>query len=75
MQDSTQRKIVDVIAVLVVILSLPIVWLLAPQHKQGDVVVINCGISEISPDFTTEMREACRQARANNIQKDLQKPK
>lgn len=75
MQNLTQRKIVDVIAVLVVILSLPIVWLLAPRHKQGDVVVINCGISEISPDFTNEMREACRQARANNIQKDLQKPK
>jgi hypothetical protein len=75
MQNLTQRKIVDVIAVLVVILSLPIVWLLAPRHKQGDVIVINCSISEISPDFTTEMREACRQARANNIQKDLQKPK
>jgi len=27
-------------------------------------VVINCDISEISPDFTIEMREACRQARA-----------
>ena len=22
---------------------------------------INCGISEISPDFTTEMRQACRE--------------
>jgi len=75
MQDSTQRKIIDIIAVLLVIVSLPIVWLIAPRHKQGDVVVINCGISEISPDFTTEMREACRQARAQNIQKDIQKPK
>lgn len=25
---------------------------------------INCGLSEISPDFTNEMREACRQARS-----------
>jgi hypothetical protein len=33
--------------------------------KKGDVIVINCSISEISPDFTTEMREACRQARKN----------
>jgi hypothetical protein len=41
----------------------------------GHKVVINCDISEISPDFTTEMREACRQARANNFNKDLQKPK
>lgn len=38
-------------------------------------IVINCDISEISPDFTTEMREACRQARANRFDKDLQKPK
>ena len=75
MQDSTQRKIIDIIAVLLVVVSLPIVWLIAPRHKQGDVVVINCVISEISPDFTTEMREACRQARAQNIQKDVQKPK
>jgi hypothetical protein len=28
-------------------------------------VWINCGLSEISPDFTSEMREACRQARSN----------
>jgi len=26
---------------------------------------INCGLSEISPDFTDKMREACRQARSN----------
>lgn len=75
MQDSTQRKIVDVVAILIVILSLPVVWFFAPRHNQGDVVVINCSISEISPDFTTEMREACRQARIKNTQKDLQKPK
>jgi hypothetical protein len=55
------------------IISLFLVFNFMP--KKGDVVVINCGISEISPDFTTEMREACRQARAQNIQKDLQKPK
>lgn len=27
--------------------------------------VINCSIAEISPDFTTEMKEACRKARMN----------
>ena len=26
--------------------------------------VIDCSIAEISPDFTNEMREACRQARS-----------
>lgn len=29
-------------------------------------VWINCGLSEISPDFTSEMREACRQIRSNH---------
>lgn len=33
--------------------------------KKGDVVVINCDIAEISPDFTTEMRKICREARKN----------
>jgi hypothetical protein len=28
-------------------------------------VVINCSIAEISPDFTPEMREACRRHRIN----------
>jgi len=31
-----------------------------PHDRQ----IINCGIAEISPDFTTELREACRQARS-----------
>ena len=31
--------------------------------RKGEVVVIQCDIAEISPDFTTEMREACRKRR------------
>lgn len=31
--------------------------------KRGEVIVINCGISEISPDFTPKMREECRKLR------------
>jgi uncharacterized membrane protein YgaE (UPF0421/DUF939 family) len=74
MQDFTFRKNIE-LAVLVIgfLIAIPIVFLSLP--KKGDVIIINCSISEISPDFTIEMREACRQARANNIQKDLQKPK
>jgi len=40
-------------------------WLME-QPRHG-VVVINCSIAEISPDFTTEMREACRKARSGRI--------
>ena len=40
------------------ILLAPIVGTIQNRTK-----VINCAISEISPDFTQEMREACRKAR------------
>jgi hypothetical protein len=67
-----------VIEVSVVVIALTIMFgamYLAGGSATGRKVVINCDISEISPDFTTEMREACRQARANSFNKDLQKPK
>jgi steroid 5-alpha reductase family enzyme len=74
MQDSTFRKNIEVAIVAVsVFIAFAIVFCVAP--KRGDVIVINCTWSEISPDFTTEMREACRQARIKNIQNDVQKPK
>lgn len=62
MQDTTKRTYIELfvfsiallIAILIIVFTLP---------KKGDVIVINCSLSEISPDFTNEMREACRQAR------------
>jgi hypothetical protein len=62
-----------VVAIIAFVIALPILFLTLP--KKGDVIRIDCTWSEISPDFSNEMREACRQARANNNQKDLQKPK
>jgi steroid 5-alpha reductase family enzyme len=74
MQDSSLRKDIGIVIVAIAtFIAFAIVFLIAP--KRGEVVVINCTWSEISPDFTPQMKEACRQARANNIQKDLQKPK
>lgn len=43
--------------------------------KKGDVVVYNCSISEISPDYPPKVKEECRKLRAENFNKDLQKPK
>lgn len=31
------------------------------EHQRG--IWVNCGLTEISPDYTNDMREACRQAR------------
>lgn len=40
-------------------------WL-STQPKHG-VVVIDCTLAEISPDFTPEVKEACRKARSGRI--------
>ena len=63
----TVALVVIIIAFLIVV---PLMFLLMP--KKGSVIRIDCTWSEISPDFTNEMREACRQLRAKNI---LQTPK
>lgn len=72
MPNITKRKIIDWIIILAVILSLPIVWYFAPRHKAGDVIVYNCSISEISPDYPIAVKEECRKLRADNL---LNKPK
>jgi hypothetical protein len=35
-----------------------------PQPKG---TYVNCGLSEISPDFTPEMRKMCREVRATKL--------
>jgi hypothetical protein len=53
------------ILVLVIFAALPILFFNMP--RKGDVVKIDCTLSEISPDFTPEMRQACRDARRNGL--------
>ena len=56
---------------LIVICILCYFWLIwyaityAPA--KGTVKVIDCSLSEISPDFTPKMREECRKARSGRI--------
>jgi len=74
MQDSTIRKNIEIgIVAIAVFIAFAIIFFVAP--KRGDVIVINCTWSEISPDFSPQMKEACRQARIKDNQKDIQKPK
>jgi hypothetical protein len=71
MQNFTKRETVEIAVVAIAFLiAIPIIFLSLP--KKGDVIVYNCSISEISPDFPLEVREQCRKLRAENI---LQKPK
>ena len=74
MQNSTLRKNIEIgIVAIAVIIAFATIFFIVP--KRGDVIVIDCTWSEISPDFTPQMKEACRQARMKDIQKDIQKPK
>ena len=54
-----------VILILVIFVAIPILFLNMP--RKGDIVRIDCTLSEISPDFTNEMRQACRDARRNGL--------
>ena len=44
---------------------IPLLFLNLP--RKGDIMRIDCSLSEISPDFTPEMRQACRDARRNGL--------
>ena len=71
MQDTSKRETIKIsVCIVVFVIVVPLLFLILPKKSDG--VWINCELSEISPDFTNEMREACRQVRASN---NLQKPK
>jgi len=61
-----EYSLTDKIQFVLLVIATAIAFMLAFYFmpKKGDVVRIDCSISEISPDFTPEMREACRQLRA-----------
>ena len=54
-----------IILVFVFFVAIPILFLNMP--RKGDIVRIDCNLSEISPDFTNEMRQICRDARRNGL--------
>ena len=71
MPHTPKRETIEIaVVVIAFLIVIPIMFLSLP--KKGDVIRIDCTWSEISPDFSNEMREACRQLRAKN---NLQKPK
>jgi len=51
------------------VLAISIVFALAFlfMPKKGDVVVYNCSIAEISPDYPIEVKEKCRKLRAEKL--------
>jgi hypothetical protein len=66
MQNNVKRETIEYIIVLVaLIIAIGIAVLTLP--RKGDVVVYNCSLSEISPDFPPEVREQCRKLRAETV--------
>jgi hypothetical protein len=47
--------------------AVALVMLLIVFVPQPKGTYINCGLSEISPDFTPEMRKMCREIRATKL--------
>jgi hypothetical protein len=47
----------------VMLLALGGAFMIATTRGMHPTVIINCGVSEISPDFTPEAREQCRRLR------------
>ena len=58
-------KIIIILIVFVFFVAIPILFLNMP--RSGDIIRIDCSLSEISPDFTNEMRQVCRNARRNGL--------
>jgi hypothetical protein len=65
MSHTVKRTILITIAIGVYV---AVMFLIFPMMvpKKGDVIRIDCTWSEISPDFSPEMKQACRKARISN---------
>jgi len=65
MSHTVKRTILITIAIS---LYVAVMFLIFPMMvpKKGDVIRIDCTWSEISPDFSPEMKQACRKARISN---------
>ena len=57
----------DVVVVIFIVALIAFGFYSAHNQPKHGVKVINCSLAEISPDFTTEMKEACRKARSGQI--------
>jgi hypothetical protein len=65
MSHTVKRTILITIAIGVYV---AVMFLIFPMMvpKKGDVIRVDCTWSEISPDFSPEMKQACRKARISN---------
>ncbi len=71
MQDIIERKAVILLTLYgIVWIGLLGFTMYASIPKKGDVITIDCRLSEISPDIPIWAKEACRKARMEKIDKE-----
>ena len=72
MQNTVKRQTLEYIFAGIVAVGSIIFLIVGPSSS---VKVYNCSMAEISPDYPVEVKNECRKVRAENFNKDLQKPK
>ena len=61
-----QRESLLIVGVFLSILFMSIVFAYLPRHG---VIVYNCSIAEISPDYPPEIKNECRKLNVEKVQK------
>lgn len=55
--------------ILILVVAIASVYMIVTTDMmRHQTVTINCGVAEISPDFTPEAREQCRRLRGQKLQ-------
>jgi hypothetical protein len=72
MQGTIKRSTLEYAFAIIVLIGSIVFLVVTPQPK---VRVYDCSLAEISADIPIQVKEECRKVRAENFNKDLQKPK
>jgi hypothetical protein len=73
MSDYLKQENIAIIILIVVCLIVSVAMISVSPKQKGK--VYDCSLAEISPDYPPKVKEECRKLRAENFNKDLQKPK
>lgn len=73
MSNSVKRERIEIIVVITVAIIVFLIMFFVLPKQQGR--TYDCGMADWHPDIPQKVREECRKLRAENFNKDLQKPK
>jgi hypothetical protein len=73
MSTITKQENIAIITLIIVCFVIGVIMISVSPKQTGK--VYDCSLAEISPDYPLKVKEECRKVRAENFNKDLQKPK